>query len=145
MAVIRFTDATQDDVEAVTDCIRAAYAKARSSIDDLPDVTSGLAQDIAERHVVLARSDDGLAGVIVFAQQGAVMKVINLAVSPSAQGQGVAGKLLSRAEAEAREAGCTHMELRTHRLMQDTRAIYAHLGWIETEVAGNSVAMRKNL
>ncbi|WP_170513728.1 GNAT family N-acetyltransferase [Ruegeria atlantica] len=145
MAVIRFTDATQDDVEAVTDCIAAAYAKALKSIADLPDVTGGLAKDIADHRVVLAHSDDGLAGVIFFAQQGAVMKVVNLAVSPSAQGQGVAGKLLSYAEAEAREAGCTHMELRTHRLMQDTRAIYAHLGWIEAEVAGNSVAMRKNL
>lgn len=145
MAVIRFTDATQDDVEAVTDCIRAAYAKARKSINDLPDVTGGLAQDIAEYRVVLAHGDDGLAGVIVFVQQDAVMKVVNLAVSPSAQGQGVAGRLLSRAGAEACEAGCTHMELRTHRLMKDTRAIYAHLGWVETEVAGNSVAMRKNL
>ncbi|WP_170381313.1 GNAT family N-acetyltransferase [Ruegeria atlantica] len=145
MADIRFTDATQDDVKAVTDCIRAAYSKARETIDDLPDVTGGLAQDIADHRVILALGNDELVGVIIFAQQGDVMKVINLAVSPAAQGQGVAGKLLSRAEIDARDAGCTHMELRTHRLMQDTRAIYAHLGWVETELAGNSVAMRKDL
>ncbi|WP_058281081.1 GNAT family N-acetyltransferase [Ruegeria denitrificans] len=145
MTVIRFTKATQDDVAMVTDCITAAYAKARETIDDLPDVTSNLAEEIAEHCVVLAHNDDGLKGVIIYAQQGTAMKVLNLAVSPLAQGQGIAGILLSRAEADACKAGCTHMELRTHRLMQDTRAIYAHLGWVEIEVSGNTVAMRKDL
>ncbi|MBO9412669.1 MULTISPECIES: GNAT family N-acetyltransferase [unclassified Ruegeria] len=145
MTAIRFANATQKDTTAITNCIKAAYFNAREYLTDLPDVTAGIDRDIAENRVVMAVSEDRLAGVIIFARQGAEMKVFNLAVSPKAQGQGIAGKLLARAEAEAREAGCTLMVLRTHRLMQDTRAIYAHLGWIETEVSGNSVAMQKTL
>ncbi|WP_170324740.1 GNAT family N-acetyltransferase [Ruegeria arenilitoris] len=145
MTTIRFMNATQEDAEAITECIAAAYSKARETIADLPDVTAGIEQDISDHRVVLAVAGTGLAGVIIFAQQDGEMKVFNLAVSPNAQGQGVAGKLLARAEAEAREVGCTRMVLRTHRLMTDTRAIYAHLGWLETEVSGNSVALEKAL
>ncbi|WP_170427880.1 GNAT family N-acetyltransferase [Ruegeria arenilitoris] len=145
MTTIRFMKATQEDAEAITECIAAAYSKARETIADLPDVTAGIEQEILDHRVVLAVAETGLAGVIVFDRQGAEMKVFNLAVSPNAQGQGVAGKLLAQAEAEAREAGCTRMVLRTHRLMTDTRAIYAHLGWFETETSGNSVALEKAL
>jgi GNAT superfamily N-acetyltransferase len=145
MTAIRFVNATQEDAGAITDCLAAAYFSARESIADLPDVTAGIDQDISDNRVVIAVADGRLAGVIIFARQGADMKVFNLAVSPNTRGQGIAGKLLARAEGEAREAGCTRMVLRTHRLMQDTRAIYAHLGWVETEVSGNSVAMEKAL
>ncbi|MDX1743133.1 MAG: hypothetical protein R3186_06000 [Ruegeria sp.] len=44
MTAIRFMDATQNDAEAIVDCISAAYAKARETIDDLPDVTAGIDQ-----------------------------------------------------------------------------------------------------
>lgn len=145
MTAIHFTEAVPDDVQAITYCIAAAYAKARENISDLPDVTAGVAQEIADNQAVLAWIKDSLAGVIIFAQQGTEMKVINLAVSPSSQGRGIAGQLLARAEDEARKNGCSHMILRTHRLMQDTRAIYRHLGWVETEVIGNSIAMTKEL
>ncbi|WP_420584130.1 GNAT family N-acetyltransferase [Ruegeria sp.] len=145
MTAIRFANAVPADARAIKDCIAAAYSKVRESIDDLPDVTAGIPQEIAENQVVLAWTGADLGGVIIYAQSNGAMKVINLAVSPKAQGQGIAGKLLKRAEDAARQAECTHMELRTHRQMQDTRAIYAHLGWRETEVAGNSVAMIKEL
>ena len=145
MANIRFSAATQDDVAAITDCIAAAYAEARETLADLPDVTADVAQEVADNRVVLAWLGDMLAGVIIFARRGDAMKIINLAVSPDGQGQGIAGKLLARVEAEAHADGCTAMELRTHRQMQKTRAIYSHLGWVETEVSGNSVAMRKDL
>jgi len=145
MTDIRFRDATQADVAAITECIAAAYAKTRETLSDLPDVTAGIAEDIAERRVILAQTEDAVVGVIVFIRQDAAMKIINLAVSPNARGLGIAGQLLSRAEGEARAARCTHMTLRTHRLMQDTRAIYAHLGWVETEEDGNSVAVQKTL
>ncbi|KUJ80116.1 GNAT family N-acetyltransferase [Ruegeria profundi] len=145
MSAIRFLDATQNDVEAIVDCISAAYAKARETIDDLPDVTAGIAQDIADHHVLLARIDERLVGVVIFAKKNTVMKVTNLAVSPKAQGQGIAAQLLAKVEDMAKDCDCSHMELRTHRLMQDTRAIYAHLGWVETEVDANSVAMQKDL
>ncbi len=145
MAAIRFVNATQEDVEAITDCIAAAYAKARETISDLPDVTAGVEQEIADHQVVLAWTEVGLGGVIIYSQSNDALKVINLAVAPQAQRQGIAGKLLKIAEDAARRNGCTHLILRTHRLMQDTRAIYAHLGWCETEVAGSSVAMTKYL
>ncbi|WP_170329919.1 GNAT family N-acetyltransferase [Ruegeria arenilitoris] len=143
MTDIRFVNATQEDAEAITDCIAAAYSSARKTIADLPDVTAGIEQDISDHRVVLAMTDAGLAGVVIFDMLDTEMKIFNLAVSPKAQGQGIAGKLLVRAESEAREAGCMQIVLRTHRQMRDTRAIYAHLGWFETEISGNSVEMKK--
>jgi GNAT superfamily N-acetyltransferase len=145
MTAIRFTNAVPADAGTIKNCIAAAYSKARETIGDLPDVTAGISQEIAENQVVLAWTEGGLGGVIIYAETNGALKVINLAVSPDTQGKGIAGKLLERAEDAASQAGCAHMELRTHRLMHETRAIYAHLGWRETEVTGNSVAMVKTL
>ncbi|MEX0368067.1 MAG: GNAT family N-acetyltransferase [Ruegeria sp.] len=145
MGTIQFREARQADAGAITTCIAAAYAEARESIPDLPDVTAGIEEEIEVSQVVLAETGRGLAGVIVFARRGDAMKIVNLAVSPDAQGQGIAGRLMAWAEEEARASGCTRMELRTHRLMEGTRAMYTHLGWRETETSGNTVSMMKAL
>ena len=69
--------------------------------------------------------------------------IFNLAVSPEAQGKGIARQLLAVAEAKAVEAGLSVLRLRTHRLMRATREMYTHLGWVEVEVSGNTVVMQK--
>lgn len=145
MTALRFMDATLQDVTEITECVAQAYAKARETISDLPDVTEGIDRDISENHVLLARIHGVMAGVVIYVRQGESIKVINLAVSPVAQGQGIAAQLLHRVEEDARAAKCSHLVLRTHRQMHDTRAIYAHLGWVETEISGNSVALSKDL
>ena len=143
MTTIKLRTAERSDAKSIQVCIASAYADAMRDIADLPDVTSGIEEEIAEHQVVIAEVDGTLLGVIIFDQQAEAMMIFNLAVSPEAQGKGVARQLLAVAEAEAVELGLSILRLRTHRLMHATREMYTHLGWVEVEGAGNSVVMQK--
>ncbi|MDA7964499.1 GNAT family N-acetyltransferase [Ruegeria sp.] len=143
MAQMTMRAATGADAEAIRACIAAAYDSARREIPDLPDVTEGIAADIETRSVFVAEGRGQVMGVIIFAAQDDAILINNLAVSPQAQGQGIARHLLEQAESAARAAGLSRLHLRTHRLMQGTRAMYHHLGWAEVDVQGNTVRMEK--
>ncbi len=143
MTTLILRTAEQSDAKSIQVCIASAYADAMRDIADLPDVASGIEEEIAEHQVVIAEVEGKLLGVIVFDQRAEAMMIFNLAVSPEAQGKGVARQLLAFAEAKAIEAGLSDLRLRTHRLMRATREMYTHLGWVESEVSGNTVVMQK--
>lgn len=145
MADIRFRNASVGDAQAIRKCIDQAYAAARRDIPDLPDVSAGIEEDIRDHWVSVAEIGDALVGVIVFARIDRAIMVFNIAVSTEAQGQGVARQLLEIAERTGREQGCNVLRLATHRQMQDTWAVYRHLGWREEETDGNKVRMFKSL
>ena len=54
MSKIKLRRATLADVDEATVCISAAYAPALREIPDLPDVTGGVAHDIATYEAVVA-------------------------------------------------------------------------------------------
>lgn len=143
MAQLTLRAASAADVDAIRACIAAAYDSARREIPDLPDVTEGIASDIETRSVFVAEGRGQIMGVIVFAAQQDAIMINNLAVSPQAQGQGIARHLLARAESAARAAEVNRLCLRTHRLMEGTRVMYRHLGWSEVDIQGNTVRMEK--
>ncbi|MGV6805506.1 MAG: GNAT family N-acetyltransferase [Ruegeria sp.] len=143
MTDFSFRDAAMGDVEAIRTCIRAAYSDVLHNIPDLPDVTEGLDQDIRDQSVVVAEKGGMIVGVVVFGPVDRAVKIFNLAVSPKAQGNGLAGRLLLVAENAARENGCPILCLTTHRLMADTRAMYRHLGWTECGGEGNKIYFEK--
>ncbi|MGI9368316.1 MAG: GNAT family N-acetyltransferase [Ruegeria sp.] len=143
--MINIRPAQKTDLAAITQCVASAYADARQSIPDLPDVTSGLAQDIDQYQVFVAEKEGAVVGVVVFGSDNDKFMIFNLAVQNQMQGQGVASRLMACAENQAREESCKRMELRTHKLMHGTRAMYAHMGWVETEVTENKVSMQKDL
>ncbi|SHE70709.1 N-acetylglutamate synthase, GNAT family [Ruegeria intermedia] len=145
MTEITLRPAVLGDADAIRACIRAAYADPAARIPDLPDVAAGLEDDIVQHVAILAEMQGETSGVVIFGPVGRAMMVFNLAVSPAAQGQGLARKLLAQAEAQASRSGCDRLKLTTHRLMQDTRAMYRHLGWNEVAAQGNKVFFEKPL
>ncbi|WP_170339439.1 GNAT family N-acetyltransferase [Ruegeria arenilitoris] len=143
MTGISLRRAVATDAEPIRRCIEAAYTAARQTIPDLPDVTEGVEEDIRDRNVVVAVDETSLQGVVVFGFERETAMIFNLAVSPDAQGRGIARRLLDFVATEARENGVRNMRLTTHRLMTGTRAMYRHLGWQETEHEGNKVYFSK--
>jgi ribosomal protein S18 acetylase RimI-like enzyme len=61
------------------------------------------------------------------------MYVENVAVDPSAQGRGLGRALMEFAEQEAARYKLNRMALVTHEAMTENQAIYARLGYVETE------------
>ncbi|MCG7518505.1 GNAT family N-acetyltransferase [Ruegeria sp. Ofav3-42] len=145
MSRIMFRRALPTDTVAVKTCIAAAYADALRDIPDLPDVTEGVGDDIAAHQAWVAEAGGEIVGFVVFDRVDDVVMIFNLAVSPKAQGSGLARKLLAKAKRAAREAGVSKLRLRTHRLMQGTISMYLHLGWSQTEGKGNGIVMEKQL
>ncbi len=143
MTEIAFRAAKPVDSEAIRLCIARAYASALSDIADLPDVTSGIEQDIAAHNVIVATERQHLLGVIIFDETPDAVMIFNLAVIPEAQGRRVARRLLDLAESHARDQKREFLRLKTHKLMQDTRSVYRHLGWAEVETTQNAVLLEK--
>lgn len=145
MTETKLRPAGADDLAAMARIIDAAYAADRARIPDIPDVSSGLEEHLDCDTVLIAERAGVAVGVIVVAIEGDTLSIINVAVDPAVQGLGVGGALMAGAERMARAGGCTWLALHTHRDLAATRAIYRHLGWQETRIAGSTVSMQKRL
>ncbi|WP_170480237.1 GNAT family N-acetyltransferase [Ruegeria arenilitoris] len=143
MAAIEYRAAVPSDSGAIRLCVARAYASALGAIADLPDVTSGIEQDITKHNVTVAEVDEQILGVIIFDEVSDAIMIFNLAVAPEGQGRGIARRLLEVAETTARDCSFSLLRLRTHKLMRDTRSIYRHLGWFEVAQTENSVLLEK--
>lgn len=137
--------ATTDDLRALTECIRAAYAPYHTTISDLPDVTGGLAEDIEAGNVWVMDSSDSIVAGLVLSIAPPAAKLANIAVSPNAAGQGLGRQLIAHAQTQARARGCTKIDLTTHAEMHANRRLYEKLGWEFLSANGTSVHMTKDL
>ncbi len=137
--------AQPDDLHRIEACMCAAYAPWRDSIPGLPDVTSGLSDDLAQHTVLVVRQNEDVAGVAVLSLAGPTAILKNLAVDPGAQGGGLGKKLVEACLAVAREAGHARLHLSTHAEMHRTQLFYALLGFAEIKRDGHRVVMSKTL
>lgn len=141
--VIRPAQAT--DSGALAACIDAAYAQYAERISDMPSVSDGCAQDIANNQVwVAVQGDEVIAGLVLIAADG-FMKLANLAVHPDHVGKGLGRKLIELSECEAKRQGFCEMRLNTHVDMPENIRLYQYLGWAEVSRSGNTVSMEKYL
>ena len=145
MSEIALRPATLEDAQAITMCLSAAYAAPLRDLPDLPDVTDGVAEDIAAHTAWVASQNGDILGYIVFGRVDDAIMIFNLAVAPHAQGKGLAKRLLDLVEDAARTDGVETLVLRTHRKMTQTISLYLHLGWEQMMVRGNSVSLQKTL
>ncbi|MEM7318933.1 MAG: GNAT family N-acetyltransferase [Pseudomonadota bacterium] len=145
MSEIKYRQATLSDLEHVTVLVTQAYAEDRANIPDIPDVTQGLGADIETGTVFVAVKAAQIAGVVVLAENDDALMIVNVAVSPQAQGLGVGKGLMQQAEDLAHSRGKRRLSLRTHAGLAKTRAIYRRLGWIETGQRENVISMEKTL
>ena len=133
------------EANALAACIDAAYAKYAGRISELPSVSDGCAEDIANNQVcVVTQRNDVIAGLVLVAGDG-VMKLANLAVHPDHGGKGLGRKLIELAEREAKQQGYVEMRLNTHVDMPENVRLYEHLGWAEVSRRDNTVSMKKDL
>ncbi len=133
------------DAAAVASCIDAAYAKYADRIADLPPVSEGCAEDIANHQVWVAVKDNEIIGGLILVRQDKTMKLANVAVHPNHTGKGLGGDLIALAEREAMKQGFDELHLNTHAAMPENVRLYARLGWEEISRDGNTISMRKRL
>jgi N-acetylglutamate synthase-like GNAT family acetyltransferase len=124
--------ATEADLPAVRDVIAAAYHKYLDRMDR-PPAPLLRDYDVAVSAGALWVTGDPVAGLISLTQDGDVMLIENVAVRPQAQGTGLGRRLMEFAEHQAAQHRIRRLALYTHELMTENQAIYAHLGYRETE------------
>lgn len=133
------------DADALASCIDAAYAKYKRHVPDLPPVSEGIADDIANHVVWVAVEAGNVVAGLFLVPQDQCMKLANLAVDPLHGGKGIGRKLMAIAEREATRLGYREMRLNTHVAMPENVSLYEHWGWEEFARQGNTVSMRKTL
>ncbi|SHJ47708.1 Acetyltransferase (GNAT) family protein [Shimia gijangensis] len=130
---------------ALCGLLEAAYQPYRDRGVALPDVTNGLADEIAAGRVWVAMAPTGLFGLLNLSLSLPAAHLINVAVSPVAKGQGVGGALIRFAVRLATDAGCETLDLATHADLCENIALYTHLGWETTDTGVSRVRMTKRL
>ena len=119
------------DLPAVTGLNAAAYAKYSDRMDQLPGpVRHDYAPEIAAGQVWLAGEPPVAVIVLVLAEDHLLIN--NVAVHPSAQGQGIGRQLMDFAERQATAAELSLLTLYTHETMVENIAFYTRLGFRET-------------
>lgn len=136
-------EANLADVPQLKQCLDRAYAPLKARLPDLPNVSGGLEQEIADRIVLIADVDKDVAGCAVLSIDGASAHLVNIAVDPGFRGQGIARILLNAVEDRALRAGAKGIALVTHASIPENVDIYRYLGWSETSRNGNKVFMNK--
>ena len=137
--------ATSKDAEALIRCIENAYAVYRPRIKDLPPVSEGIGDDIANNLVFVAVADDRVMGGLVLIPKSDHAVLANVAVDPGASGRGLGRALMEHAETECRRLGLLDIHLSTHVDMPDNVRLYEHLGWRRIGTSGNKVNMARTL
>jgi N-acetylglutamate synthase-like GNAT family acetyltransferase len=124
--------ATEADLPAIAEIITAAYSVYLTRMDRPP---APMLRDYS------AAVHDGavwvvgtpVAGLVSLLKAGDGLLVQNLAVHPTAQGTGLGRALMDFAEQRARRLRLPRLALYTNEVMTENQAIYAHLGYRETE------------
>ena len=78
---------------------------------------------------------DPIEGMIVLVREADLLLVENVAVLPASQGRSLGRRLMRFAEQEARRLGLEEISLYTNERMTENLALYARLGYEETERA----------
>ncbi len=137
--------AEPSDAVELASRIDAAYSAHASHIPDLPEVSEGIADDIAQNVVFVATTENKVIGGIVLILQPDHLMLANIAVDPSAEGNGIARALIETAEQVAQSNSLSEIRLSTHVKMPENISLYEHLGWHQTGKSGNKVHMSRKL
>jgi GNAT superfamily N-acetyltransferase len=122
--------ATAADADAVTGLVSRAYAHYVPRIGLRPaPMDDDHGGRIGAGQCWVAVDGATVVGVIELAEDGAALMVVNVAVDPDRQGEGLGGRLLDVAPEEARRLGLTRLRLYTHVLMVENQRYYRRRGW----------------
>jgi ribosomal protein S18 acetylase RimI-like enzyme len=124
------------DVAALRAVAVAAYEGYVPRIGRRPaPMTADYPQAVRDGRVWVAVDNDIVLGLAVLFLQPDHLLLDNIAVLPSAQGQGVGTRLLTLAEAHGRRHGMSEVRLYTNEAMTENLAYYPRRGYVETHRA----------
>lgn len=128
--LVEIRRATQSDVSAVRDLVRAAYAKWVPIIGREPKpMTADYAQAIEAHIVDLLTVEGRLVGVVEMVTEPNCILIENVAVAPGETGKGYGRLLMAHAINVARARNCGRVRLYTNKSMADNIALYLNLGY----------------
>ena len=139
------------DESAIRECAEQAYARYVPAIGRKPaPMLADFAAQIAAGVVYVATDEHGtFQGFVVFYPECEHVLLENVAVLPSAAGQGVGKSLISFCEDTGRQLGMSTVQLYTNEKMTENLAIYPRLGYVNvgrrTEDGFNRVYFEKRL
>ncbi|TGV12537.1 GNAT family N-acetyltransferase [Mesorhizobium sp. M8A.F.Ca.ET.173.01.1.1] len=147
---IRFRPAEPADAAAITDIVRAAYARWVPVIGREPlPMRADYDKAVAEHPFDLAVEDGRIVGMIETLLADDHLWVENVCVAPQAQGRGIGRLLLERVETKARAAGRAELRLLTNGAFEANVSLYRKLGYTidreEPFLNGTTVYMSKRL
>jgi ribosomal protein S18 acetylase RimI-like enzyme len=96
-------------------------------------MNADFAQLIATGEMHVLEHAGEIVGVIRLRAEPPALWVENVAVDPRFQHQGYGRQLLAFADQQARAAGLSELRLYANELMLENIALYARLGYVETE------------
>jgi len=136
------------DAVAVDALTQAAYAKWVPIIGRKPmPMTADYAKAVVEHRIDLLEDGASLAALIEMSLAPDHLLIVNIAVDPAFQGQGLGTRLLAHAEDVARESGLGELRLYTNQLMAANVALYSRRGYEkyreEAFRGGVAIHMRK--
>jgi len=128
-----------EDLAGVSACLAAAFEPYRTRYTDAAyDDTVLAMEDVALRaenmriFVAVNRGGRVVGTVAAAVAELTVGHLRGMAVLPESQGEGLAGRLLERAEAELRAAGCTRVTLDTTEPLERAISFYERNGYRRT-------------
>ncbi|TPK92680.1 GNAT family N-acetyltransferase [Mesorhizobium sp. B2-4-12] len=147
---IRFRPAEPADAAAIRDIVRAAYAKWVPVIGREPlPMRADYVEAVREHPFDLAVEEDRIVGMIETMLADDHLWIENVCVWPQAQGRGIGGLLLQRAEQKALEADRPELRLLTNGAFEANVSLYKRHGYAidreEPFMNGTTVYMSKRL
>ncbi|GGF65110.1 N-acetyltransferase [Paracoccus acridae] len=140
---VRFRAAKRDEVPAVVAMLADdVFGKGREKADMRPYLAAFDAmQAQTGNHLVVGLLDDRIIACyqIVFLPGLSVAAALRaqiegVRVASDLRGQGIGAQLMADAEARARAAGCTQMQLTTNRARTDAHRFYDRLGFTPSHI-----------
>ncbi len=137
--------------QEIAELTRRAYAKWVPVIDREPrPMTVDYEAAVRLHRFDLAYRDEALIGLIETVDEGDGLLIVNIAVAPEVQGQGIGRGLVAHAEALARTLGRARVRLYTNKMFAENIRLYGQLGYriydeTTDPVLGTAVYMVKPL
>ena len=123
--------ATPDDVAAIADLVRRAYAMYLPRMDREPAPMKDDYPSLVKEGRVTVAVDGEIVGAIVNWIVDGEMYVDNIAVDPAARGRGIGDLLLELVVDEGRRAGCPRVWLYTNAVMTENVGYYERRGFMQ--------------
>jgi ribosomal protein S18 acetylase RimI-like enzyme len=122
------------DLAAIESIVERAYGVYVERIGMRPGpMDADHAEKVRRGLVSVDEEGDEVVGLIVLVELADRLLIENVAVDPARQGEGIGRGLLGFAEETARAAGIDTVTVYTHEKMSENLALYARLGYEETE------------